>query len=57
MQRELRVLERQAREAEEAAGMLPVRICQGISLSDPQTSAESQMAEAFCVPVQRMEKE
>ena len=33
------------------------RICQGISLSDPQTSAESQMAEAFCVPVQRMEKE
>jgi spermidine synthase len=33
------------------------RICQGISLGDPQTSAESQMAEAFCVPEQRMEKE
>jgi hypothetical protein len=33
------------------------RICQGISLGDPQTSAESQMAEAFCVPVQTMEKE
>jgi spermidine synthase len=30
------------------------RICQGISLSDPQTSAERQIAAAFCLPVQSM---
>ena len=28
------------------------RICQGISLSDPQTSPERQIAAAFCLPVQ-----
>ncbi len=28
------------------------RICQGISLADPQTSAELQIAAAFCLPVQ-----
>jgi spermidine synthase len=30
------------------------RICQGISLSDPHTSAERQIAAAFCLPVHSM---
>jgi spermidine synthase len=30
------------------------RICQGISLSDPLTSAEHQIASAFCLPVQSL---
>ena len=30
------------------------RICQGISLSDPQASVERQIAEAICLPVQSM---
>jgi spermidine synthase len=30
------------------------RICQGISLSDPQASAELQIEAAFCLPVQSM---
>jgi spermidine synthase len=30
------------------------RICQGIALSDPQTSAERQISAAFCLPVQSM---
>ena len=30
------------------------RICQGISLSDPQTSAEHQIAAAFCLPLHSM---
>jgi hypothetical protein len=28
------------------------RICQGISLVDPQTSAERQIAAAFCLPAE-----
>jgi spermidine synthase len=30
------------------------RICQGITLSDPQASADEQIAAAFCMPVQSM---
>ena len=33
------------------------RICQGISLADPQTSTELQVAAAFCLPGARIEEE
>jgi spermidine synthase len=32
------------------------RICQGISLADPQTSFELEIAEAFCMPLEAMGK-